>query len=78
MNPDGNEEVDDKSLLLGRITLKLLACDEGIHVEIEEDGDHDMTPLEMFGVLEMAKASIYYEMFIADEYDPDDEVNRED
>lgn len=68
------EGVNDMSLLIGKVTLSLLATDEGIHVEIEEEeGEHVMTPLEMFGVLEMAKASIFYDMFLSEEYDEDED-----
>lgn len=61
-----SEDTPGNTVLVGRVTLDLLAGDDGMHVSIEEDGQHDMTPLEMLGVLEMAKGVIFYDMFLSD------------
>lgn len=67
-----SDNTPEDTVLVGRVTLDLLASDDGMHVAIEEDGRHDMTPLEMLGVLEMAKGVIYYDMFLSD-FDEEDQ-----
>ena len=67
-----SDNTPEDTVLVGRVTLDLLAGTDGMHVTIEEDGQHDMTPLEMLGVLEMAKGVIYYDMFLSD-FDEEDQ-----
>lgn len=62
-----------KGILLGSLTLSLVSTEGGTHVEIDETKATHMSPLELLGLLELAKVSVYDDVmdaqFLPEEYD---------
>lgn len=75
MSSDENDTHDPsvEGILLGGLTLSLVSTEGGTHVEIDESKATNMSPLELLGLLELAKVSIYDDVmgaqFIPEEYD---------
>lgn len=74
MSSDENPTDDTpfRGILLGGLTLSLVSTERGTHVEIDDSKATNMSPLELLGLLELAKVSIYDDVmgaqFIPDEY----------
>lgn len=58
---------------MGRLVLSMVATESGSHVEVDETEASGMSPLEMLGLLEMAKVRVYDYIIESQYIIPDDE-----
>lgn len=78
MSSENNENLDTNGILMGRLVLSVVATAGGSHVEIDESGMTGMTPMDMLGLLEMAKVSVYEGVITSQYLDEDPDVESQD
>lgn len=59
MSDSGQPSDQPRGILTGRLILSMVETEEGAHIEIDESEATGMSPLEMLGLLELAKVTVY-------------------